>query len=137
MKMPMIPDKKQLKCRPRGKPWPPGVSGNPAGRPQGAVNKLTLAVQGKPLAVNKPTPIAPPVFDPFQPYALCVQEGRGDCYLQDGHLFEIKHLERCDFRRGHAHTMTKVNGVWRRAVGQDGKVYDRDSGVLLEGAAQS
>lgn len=32
------------KKRPRGKPWPQGVSGNPAGRPKGARNKLTLAL---------------------------------------------------------------------------------------------
>jgi len=32
------------KNRPRGCPWPKGVSGNPAGRPRGARNKFTLAV---------------------------------------------------------------------------------------------
>jgi len=32
------------KKRPRGRPWPSGVSGNPAGRPRGARNKFTEAV---------------------------------------------------------------------------------------------
>jgi hypothetical protein len=33
------------KARPRGRPWPKGHSGNPAGRPRGSLNKVTLAVQ--------------------------------------------------------------------------------------------
>ena len=36
--------KKQLKLKPRGRPWPKGVSGNPAGRPPGSRHKTTLAV---------------------------------------------------------------------------------------------
>lgn len=32
---------KLVKGRPRGKPWPKGVSANPAGRPVGALNKAT------------------------------------------------------------------------------------------------
>jgi hypothetical protein len=35
---------KTPKKRPRGRPWPKGVSGNPSGRPRGAQNKLTLAM---------------------------------------------------------------------------------------------
>jgi hypothetical protein len=95
---------KQLKYRPRGKPWPPGVSGNLAGRPKGALNKLSLAVRGGPLAVNRQVeleqvpPPEPVKFDP---------------------------------RRSHAHTMTKIDGVWRRTLEQDGRTFDRDSGVLL------
>jgi len=38
-----LPRKIQKK-RPRGCPWPKGVSGNPAGRPKGARNKFTEAV---------------------------------------------------------------------------------------------
>jgi len=36
--------KKHLKLKPRGRPWPKGVSGNPAGRPTGSRHKITLAV---------------------------------------------------------------------------------------------
>ena len=95
---------KQLKCKRRGKPWPPGVSGNLAGRPQGALNKLSLAVRGGPLAVNRQVkieqapPPAPTKYDP---------------------------------RRPHAHTMHKIGLAWRRTVEQDDRIFDRDTGVLL------
>lgn len=95
---------KQLKCKPRGRPWPPGISGNPAGRPRGALNKLSLAVQGRPFAVNVLTEIeqAPPQepikFDPHS---------------------------------GHEHTMHFIDKRWRRTVEQDGLVFDRDTGDHL------
>lgn len=54
------------KKRPRGRPWPKGVSGNPAGRPKGAKNRFTLAVQeglrraeeelSRPQALNRDKP---------------------------------------------------------------------------------
>ncbi len=117
-----LPDKKkamnqaqkQLKCRPRGKPWPPGVSGNLAGRPKGALNKLSLAVRGGPVNrqgeppaqslqnAEKPLEQAPPP-EPFK----------------------------FDPRRGHEHTMHKIDGRWRRTVEQDGRIFDRETGVLL------
>jgi hypothetical protein len=95
---------KQLKRKPRGKPWPPGVSGNLAGRPQGALNKLSLAVKGEPLAVNRQAgleqapPPEPVKYDP---------------------------------RRPHAHTSHKIGGTWRRTVEQEGRIFDRDSGEIL------
>ena len=94
---------KQLKYRPRGRPWPPGVSGNPAGRAKGALNKISLAVRDG-LAVNRqaggePTPAPEPVkYDP---------------------------------KRGHEHTMHMIDGRWRRTVEQDGHVFDRESGLLI------
>jgi hypothetical protein len=95
---------KQLKCRPRGKPWPPGVSGNPRGRARGALNKLSLAVRGEPLTVNhQPAQEPVPTLDSVK----------------------------FDPRRSHEHTMTKIDGAWRRTVKQDGRVFDRDTGVLL------
>ncbi|MCL6622941.1 MAG: DUF5681 domain-containing protein, partial [Syntrophobacterales bacterium] len=39
------PFAKPWKKRPRGRPWPKGVSGNPRGRPKGARNKFTEAVR--------------------------------------------------------------------------------------------
>jgi hypothetical protein len=95
---------KQLKCKPRGKPWPPGLSGNPAGRPPGALNKLSMAVRGEPLAVNrqaedKQTPLPVPT--------------------------------KFDSRRGHDHTMHKIDGRWRRTIEQDGLIFDRETGFLI------
>ncbi|MHC1744974.1 MAG: hypothetical protein AB9873_18375 [Syntrophobacteraceae bacterium] len=34
-------------------------------------------------------------------------------------------------RKPHRHTMTKVDGKWRRTVEQDGLTYDRDTGELI------
>jgi hypothetical protein len=96
--------KKQLKGKPRGKPWPQGVSGNPAGRPKGALHKLTRAVRGEVLAVfrqviSEQTPLPDPIkYDPKRP---------------------------------HAHTMTKIDGCWRRTVEQEGQVFDRETRELI------
>jgi hypothetical protein len=100
--MPIIQVQKQqtpLKYKPRGKPWPPGVSGNSSGRPKGALNKLSLAVRGNLQTEVEPAPMPEPVkFDP---------------------------------RRGHEHTMHRIDGRWRRTVEQDGRIFDRESGVLM------
>jgi hypothetical protein len=101
----MSQEEKQLKYKPRGKPWPPGVSGNLAGRPRGALNKLSLAVRGGPLAVNNQVELEgtlapePVKFNP---------------------------------NRGHEHTMHKIDGRWRRTLEQGGMVFDRDTGLLIE-----
>lgn len=100
----MNPNKEQLKCKPRGKSWLPGVSGNPTGRPKGALNKLSLAVRGGPLVVNP-------------------QDGREQAPTPEPVRFDPK--------RSHAHTSHKVGGIWRRTVEQDGRIFDRDTGVLL------
>ena len=90
-----------MKCKPRGRPWRPGTSGNPQGRPKGALNKLSLAVRGRPLAVS-------------------------------GQAEHEQQPLKCDFQRPHAHTMTQIAGKWRRTVEQDGRVFDRDSGALID-----
>jgi hypothetical protein len=99
----MISGIKQLKHRPRGRPWPPGISGNPAGRPKGALNKLSLAVIGKPLTVNKQ---AEPEALPTEPVKF-------------------------DHRRGHEHTMHKIDGRWHRTISQDGRLFDRETGIEI------
>jgi hypothetical protein len=70
------------KKRPRGRPWPQGVSGNPAGRPKGALNKLTLAmlegIQQAEAELAKPK-----VLDTSRPY-----EYRDGYLIQEGLLFD-------------------------------------------------
>jgi hypothetical protein len=76
----LLPDlgQKPRKKRPRGRPWPKGVSGNPRGRPKGARNKFTQAVlEGIRRAEEK---IArPKLLDRDKPYeawdGFCLQEG--------------------------------------------------------------
>lgn len=73
--------KKQLK--PRGKPWPKGVSDNIKGRPKGAKNKLTLEV----LAADRPL-----TLDKTRPF-----ECWSDRFVQDGrdfHKFTLELLEK-------------------------------------------
>lgn len=70
----------RLKGKPRGRPWPKGVSGNPSGRSKGARNKLTLAV----LAANRPL-----TLDKNRHYEMW-----SDCYIQDGMRFKRTTLER-------------------------------------------
>ena len=61
------------KLKSRGRPWPPGTSGNCKGRPNGSRNKLTMAV------IEGFTPIT---LDTTRPL-----EVRYDAYLQDGKKF--------------------------------------------------
>lgn len=72
--------KKQQKAKPRGRPWPKGVSGNLKGRPKGAKNKLTLAV----LASNRPL-----TLDKSRHFEVW-----SDCYIQSGMRFRRDTLER-------------------------------------------
>ncbi len=97
----MNQEKKQQN-KPRGRPWPAGLSGNPHGRPKGALNKLSLAV----LAVNESTRLKPePTPSPFP--------------------------VKFDPWRDHEHTMHKIDGRWRRTVEQEGRIFDRETGFLL------
>jgi len=104
----MVDGVKQLTAKPRGKPWPKGVSGNPKGRPRGAMNKLSLAVNPQALAVK----------------------GQGG--PEQSPLLKIKEAEKFDPRRLNTHTMHKIGGVWRRTIEQDGLVFDRDFGTLID-----
>lgn len=88
---PMNQVEKQLKSKPRGRPWPPGTSGNPSGRRRGSLNKLTLAVGGT-LAVNsrvEPEP-KPRKYDGRRPHAhsMLLIGGRPTRVVrQDGEIF--------------------------------------------------
>ena len=80
--------KKQLKLKPRGRPWPKGVSGNPAGRPPGSRHKITLAVlEGVRRAEEE---LAKPLMlDENRHY-----ESWSDCCVQDGMRFKLTTFER-------------------------------------------
>lgn len=74
--------------------WSPSVSGNPRGRPPGALNKLTQAV----FAVKRQAGPKPEKYDPMRP---------------------------------HAHTMTRLDGQWLRTIEQDGRLFDRNTGIEI------
>jgi hypothetical protein len=84
----MFSTKKQQNGKPRGRPWPKGGSGNPCGRPQGSLNKITLAVlEGIKRAEEE---LAKPLMlDQSRHY-----ECWSDCYVQDGMRFRKDNLER-------------------------------------------
>lgn len=67
------------KPKPRGRPWPPGTSGNRKGRPRGSRNKFTEAV-----------------IEGFRTITLDITrplEVRYDVYIQDGRKFCKETLE--------------------------------------------
>lgn len=78
--------RKQLK--PRGRPWPKKVSGNPAGRPPGSRHKLTLAVlEGARRAEEELS--RPLMLEDTRHYEVW-----SDCYIQDGMRFRRNNLLR-------------------------------------------
>ena len=111
---------KQQTAKPRGRPWPKGQSGNPAGRPKGAKNKLTLAV----LAGNRPL-----TLDKSRHY-----EAWSDCYIQAGIRFRKDTLERvnpkgpvpiCPERLNIREVRQAVEWKGRRYWSQRGWLFDR------------
>jgi hypothetical protein len=84
-------EKKQLKAKPRGRPWPKGVSGNLKGRPPGALNKLTQAVKGNTFAVKTQAEPEPKRYDPGRSHAHTMTKIDGKWQRtieQDGWLFD-------------------------------------------------
>ncbi|MDD2902493.1 MAG: hypothetical protein PHU44_08655, partial [Syntrophales bacterium] len=75
----MKKQQKIKKGRPRGRPFKPGQSGNPAGRPKGAKNKFSLMV----LAANEPI-----FLDRNRPFEVW-----SDRYVQDGREFRKDTLQ--------------------------------------------
>jgi hypothetical protein len=75
-------EKQQKKGRPRGRPFKPGQSGNPVGRPRGSLNKITLAVQeGAKRAADELS--KPKVLDKSRPY-----ESWDGYFFQNGLRFD-------------------------------------------------
>jgi hypothetical protein len=115
------------KGRPRGRPWPKGTSGNPAGRPRGSLNKITLAV----LAGNRPL-----ALDKSRHFEVW-----SDCYIQDGMRFKRDTLERVN-PEGPVPTRPKrldirefrqeVKWKGRRCWSQFGWLFDRATHLAIK-----
>ncbi len=80
--------RKQLKLKLRGRPWPKGTSGNPAGRPPSSRHKITLAVlEGARRAEEE---LARPLkLDESRHFEVW-----SDVYIQSGMRFKLTTLER-------------------------------------------
>jgi hypothetical protein len=83
----MKKQQKIKKGRPRGCPFKPGQSGNPAGRPPGSRNKITLAVLGGVRRAEEEL-AKPKVLDKSRPF-----ESWDGYFFQDGLRFEKYSLE--------------------------------------------
>jgi hypothetical protein len=82
----MKKQQKVLKGRPRGRPFPPGKSGNLRGRPPGARNKFTLMVEAG-IRESITELSKPPTLNKTLPY-----EAWGDRYVQFGRVFRKDNL---------------------------------------------
>jgi hypothetical protein len=116
------------KARPRGRPFPPGVSGNLRGRPPGARNKLSLMVE-EGIRRAKEELAKPLILNQVLPY-----ESWGDRYVQSGRLFRKDTLE--ELNPGAPpleqpellnHRKPRIEIRWKRKdyFIQDGWLYDR------------
>jgi len=120
----------QLKKRPRGRPWPKGVSGNWTGRPRGAKNKTTLAMlEGVRRAEEELS--KPLMLDQSRHFEVW-----SDVYIQDGMRFKRTTLgrvnpkgpvparpERLDVRE----VRREVTWKGRRYWSQRGWLFARDT----------
>jgi hypothetical protein len=116
------------KARPRGRPFPPGVSGNPRGRPPGARNKISLMVEEG--IRRAEVELAKPVMlDLDQPYG-----GWSNRYEQFGRKFRKDSLTLMDPDAPILPQLEMVNVrkprqeiTWKKREYfiQDGWLYDR------------
>lgn len=131
----MKKQQKIKKARPRGRPWPKGQSGNPAGRPPGSLNKISLAVlEGVRLAEEE---LAKPLMlDTSRHY-----EAWSDCFIQDGIRFrQDNHLrvnpggpipicpERLDIREIRREVVLKGRRYWS----QRGWLFAMDTNLPVD-----
>jgi hypothetical protein len=121
---------KMYKKRPRGRPWPKGVSGNPAGRPRGARNKLTRALlEG--IRRAEAELAKPRLLDPSRPF-----ESWDGYFWQDGLCFNKDTLEALPHdgpppvqpqRLDPRERRTEVTWKRRRLYLQNGWAFDPDT----------
>lgn len=127
--------KKQLKLKPRGRPWPKGVSGNPAGRPPGSRHKTTMAVlEGVRRAEEE---LAKPLMlDESRHYEVW-----SDCYVQDGMRFKLTTFERVSPERPIPTRPERLDigdirqeVVWRGKMcwSQRGWLFDMNTHLLIK-----
>ena len=119
--------KKQLKLKPRGRPWPKGVSGNPAGRPSGSRHKITLAVlEGARRAEEELA--RPLMLDESRHYEVW-----SNCYVQSGMRFKLTNLERVTPGRPvPIHPERLDIGEIRQGVMWRGKMFWSQKGWLFD-----
>ena len=119
--------KKQLKLKPRGRPWPKGVSGNPAGRPPGSRHKTTMAMlEGIKRAEEELS--KPLMLDENRHY-----EGWSDCYIQDGMRFRKDNLLRVSPERPIPTRPERLDiGDIRQEVMWQGKMHWSQRGWLFD-----
>jgi len=122
--------KKTSKKRPRGRPWPKGVSGNPSGRPQGAQNKVTLAMLAG-IRQAEAELAKPRLLDTSRPF-----ESWDGYFWQDGLLFNKDTLEALPHdgpppvppeRLDPRERRTEVTWKRRRLYLQNGWAFDPDT----------
>jgi hypothetical protein len=118
--------KKHLKLKPRGRPWPKGVSGNPAGRPPGSRHKITLALlEGARRAEEELA--RPLMLDETRHYEVW-----SNCYIQSGMRFKLTTLERVSPGRPVPICPERLDiGDIRREVMWQGKMYWSQRGWLF------